>query len=173
MVQAVTVLAVAIAGLLGFAATRPNTFRVQRKIGIKAAPDKILSFINDFHRWPVWSPYEKYDAAMQRTYEGAASGPGAVYTWQGNNKVGRGRMEIVETAPQKTVIKLDFVAPIEAHNIAEFIVQSNGDATEVTWAMHGPSPFVRNVMGVFMNFDQLIGKDFEAGLASLKTEAEK
>ena len=82
-------------------------------------------------------------------------------------------MEILEASPQKVLVKLDFLKPFEAHNTAEFTLVPTGDATNVTWAMYGPSPFVSKLMGVFMNFDTMIGKDFEAGLASLKAAAEK
>ena len=111
---------------------------------------------------------------MQRSYSGAAAGEGAVYAWEGNKNVGSGRMEILETsAPSKIVIKLDFLKPFEAHNTAEFTMLPQGDGTHVTWLMHGPAPFINKVMQVFMNLDRMIGKDFEAGLANLKTATEK
>jgi hypothetical protein len=167
-------LAVAVGVLLAVAATRPNTFRVQRTGRIKAPPDKIYAFIDDFHRWPAWSPYENRDPAMKRSYEGAQSGVGAVYTWNGNQNVGSGRMEILDSKPgSKVTIKLDFFEPFEGHNTAEFTMQPQGDATDVTWAMNGPLAFVPRVMGIFMSMDTMIGKDFEAGLANLKTQAEK
>ena len=46
-------------------------------------------------------------------------------------------------------------------------------STDVTWAMDGPAPFVSKIMQVFVNLDNMIGKDFEVGLANLKTVAEK
>jgi carbon monoxide dehydrogenase subunit G len=113
------------------------------------------------------------DPEMKRTYSGVASGKGAVYAWQGNSKVGEGRMEISDTSPpSKVTIKLDFVKPFEAHNIAEFTLEPKGDSTSVTWTMHGPSPYMAKVMGVFVSMDKMIGKDFETGLANLKTVAE-
>jgi hypothetical protein len=111
---------------------------------------------------------------MKRTYSGAATGKGAVYEWEGNNKAGKGRMEITDTSPpSKVTINLDFVKPFEAHNIVEFTLQAEGDSTNITWAMHGPSPYVAKVMGIFFNMDTMIGKDFETGLANMKAIAEK
>jgi polyketide cyclase/dehydrase/lipid transport protein len=163
-----------VAAVLAFAATRPDTFSVQRTASIKTAPDKIYPHINDLHSWGAWSPYEKLDPAMKRTYSGAASGKGAVYAWEGNGNVGKGRMEITEaTAPGKVALNLDFEKPFEAHNIAEFTMVPKGDATEVTWAMHGPSPYMMKVMHLFFDMDKMVGTDFEAGLASLKAIAEK
>ena len=168
------VLVVAIAIVLVLAATKPNTFSVRRIATIKAPPEKIFSLINDFHQWRAWSPYEHKDPAMKRSYDGAESGKGAVYTWEGNKNVGSGRMEILDTsAPTKIVIKLDFFAPFEGHNTAEFTMLPQGDATDVTWLMHGPARFISKVMQVFMNLDNMIGKDFEAGLANLKRLTEK
>ncbi|MGH9195493.1 MAG: SRPBCC family protein [Acidimicrobiia bacterium] len=175
MLKTITIIVVVlIAALLIYAATRPDTFRVQRATNIKAPPEKIFALINDFHSWGSWSAYEQKDPAMKRTYSGAANGEGAVYEWEGDKNVGTGRMEIMETSPpSKVTIKLDFVKPFEAQNIAEFTMEPEGDSTNVTWAMHGPSPYISKVIGIFINMDSMIGKDFETGLANLKTEAEK
>lgn len=168
------VLAVAIAAVLILAATKPDVFRVQRAITVKAPPDAIFALINDFHQWRNWSPYEDRDPNLQRSYGGAANGKGAVYAWEGNKNVGSGRMEILEAStPAKIVIKLDFFSPFEAHNTAEFTMLPQGDATHVTWLMHGPAPFMNKVMQVFMNLDKMIGRDFEVGLANLKRLTEK
>jgi hypothetical protein len=168
------VLVAAIVVVLIVAATRPDTFRVERSARIKAAPEKIFPLIDDFHRWVSWSPWEKKDPAMKRTYSGAASGKGAVYEWDGNKDVGQGRMEIIESsAPAKVVVKLDFIKPFEGHNIAEFTLLREGNATEVTWAMHGPLPLVAKVMHLFFDMDKMVGSDFAAGLANLKAVAEK
>jgi hypothetical protein len=167
-------LAIAIAVVLIVAATKPDTFSVQRATAVKAPPERIFSLINDFHQWGAWSPYENKDPAMKRSYSGADSGKGAVYAWDGNKNVGSGRMEILEaSAPSKIVIKLDFFTPFEGHNTAEFTMLPQGDATNVTWRMHGPAPFMAKIMHLFMNIDRMVGKDFEAGLANLKRLTEK
>jgi Polyketide cyclase / dehydrase and lipid transport len=168
------VLVIAIAIVLILAATKPDTFSVQRATTVKAQPERIFSWINDFHQWGSWSPYENKDPAMKRSYSGAASGTGAVYAWEGNKNVGSGRMEILDSStPSKIVIKLDFFTPFEGHNTAEFTVLPQGDATNVTWLMHGPSPFMGKIMHVFINMDRMVGKDFEAGLINLKRLTEK
>ena len=135
MLKTITIIVVVlIAALLVYAATRPDTFRVQRATNIKAPPEKIFALINDLHSWGSWSPYEVKDPAMKRTYSGAANGEGAVYEWEGDKNVGKGRMEIAETSPpSKVMIKLDFIKPFETHNIAEFTMEPKGDSTNVTW----------------------------------------
>jgi uncharacterized protein YndB with AHSA1/START domain len=168
------VLAVAVAVVLILAAAKPGSFSVQRSTSIKAPPGRIFPWINDFQQWKSWSPYENKDPAMKRSYSGAASGKGAVYGWEGNKNVGSGRMEILDASmPSKIVIKLDFFTPFEGHNTAEFTMLPQGDATSVTWLMHGPASLMSKVMQVFMNLDHMIGKDFEAGLVNLKNLAEK
>jgi hypothetical protein len=160
--------------VLGIAAARPNEFRIQRTARINAAQDRIFPNIADFHRWGTWSPWEKMDPTMAKTHSGAASGRGAVYEWEGNSRVGKGRMEILEaTAPSSVTVKLDFLKPFEAHNTAEFRLEPKGDATDVTWAMYGRSPYMIKVMGVFFSMDKMVGKDFETGLANLKEVAER
>lgn len=171
---AAAVIAVVVAGILIYAATKPNEFRVQRSVTIKAPPDKIYALIVDLHGWAAWSPYEMKDPAMKRSFSGAQSGKGAAYEWDGNKNVGHGRMEITEaTPPSKVVIKLDFISPFEAHNTAEFTMSPHADNTTVTWAMYGPSPYMAKVMQTFMDMDKMVGNDFAAGLQSLKAMAEK
>jgi len=167
-------IAIAVALVLGYATTKPDTFSVQRDITIAAPPQKVAALINDFHQWPSWSPWEKLDPDMRRSYSGAASGQGARYAWQGDEKVGAGRMEIVEAAdPGRTVIKLDFLQPYESHNTTTFVLAPAGEQTRVSWTMSGPSPYVSKVMTVFVSMDRMIGKDFEKGLANLKAAAEQ
>ena len=168
------VLAVAIAAVLIVAATKPDSFRVQRAATINAPSDKVFPLIADFHEWRKWSPWEDRDPDLKRTYGGAERGKGAVYAWEGNRNVGSGRMEILEAnSPSLVRIQLDFLKPFEAHNIAEFTMLPQGNATNLTWVMHGPAPFMSKVMQVFMNFDRMIGKDFETGLARIKSVSEK
>ena len=168
------VLVVLIAAVLIFAATKPDIFRVQRAAAIKAPPDKIFPLINDFKQWGAWSPWEKKDPAMKRTFGAVTSGKGATYAWEGNKDVGSGSMEITESvAPSKVGLKLDFLKPFEAHNTVEFTLAPAGDVTNVTWAMQGPTPYFAKIIHVFMDMDSMVGKDFEAGLANLKAAAEK
>ena len=168
------IVALVIAGVLILAATRPDTFRVQRATTIQAPPQKVFEFIDDFNRWSVWSPWEKKDPAMKRTFGAATSGKGATYAWEGNKDVGQGSMEIAESAPPSRVaIKLDFVKPFEAHNMVEFTLEPKGEATAVTWSMQGHTPYFAKIIHLFFDMDSMVGKDFEAGLASLKAAAEK
>ena len=167
------VVVVLIAGVLVFAATKPDTFRVQRSASIKAPPEKIAAVLSDFHAWQGWSPWEKMDPAMKRSYSGAEKGKGAAYAWEGNGKVGQGRMEITDAAPSRVALNLDFIKPFEAHNKVVFTLTPKGDATEVNWAMQGPVPYMAKIVHVFMDMDSMVGKDFEAGLANLKTITEK
>ena len=167
------VVVIAIAGILLYAATKPDSFRVQRVVLINAPSDKVFPLINDIKAWTVWSPYEKKDPAMKRTYGAVTAGKGATYAWDGDKNVGQGSMEMIESGPRKIVLKLDFVKPFEAHNMGEFLLEPKGDSTSVTWATYGPSPYMSKVIGTFMNIDDLIGRDFEKGLADLKAAAEK
>ncbi len=166
---------IVVGALLAYAATRPDSFRVERSITVAAPADKIYPLVADFRQWPQWSPWEKLDPGMQRTLSGAPQGKGAVYAWSGNDKVGAGRMEILDaTPPQGLRIKLDFIRPMEGNDLTEFTFTPKGaGATDVHWVMSGPSPYLTKLMTVFVSMDSLIGKDFEQGLASLKALAER
>ncbi|HEY8026615.1 MAG TPA: SRPBCC family protein [Burkholderiaceae bacterium] len=174
MLTVVYVVVAVIVVVLILAAAKPDVFKVERSTDIKAAPDKIFALIDDFHHWAAWSPWEKLDPAMMRSFSGPASGKGAAYAWEGNKKVGKGAMEITDlTVPEKIVIKLDFFIPFEAHNTTVFTLTRNGEITSVNWLMSGPASFMVKIMHVFMNMDKMVGKDFAAGLANLKAVAEK
>ena len=159
--------------VLVVARTKPDSFEVRRSTTINAPPDSIWPYLDNFHNWRAWSPWERMDSTMARTYTGPDGGIGAAYAWSGNKKVGQGRMEITGAEPDTSVtIALDFLAPFEAHNIAEFTLGAGGEGTVVTWTMRGPNTYLSKVMSVFVSMDRMVGPDFEAGLANLKTVVE-
>jgi hypothetical protein len=162
-----------VAALLLFAVTRPNSFSVERRTVIQAPPEKIQPLLADFHRWSDWSPWEKLDPAMNRSFGGPPAGVGATYAWKGNKDVGSGYMAVKAVTPEKVTIQLDFIEPFEGHNTTDFVLTPQGAGTEVRWVMAGPTPFISKLMGVFVSMDTLIGKDFEKGLLQLKAAAEK
>ena len=169
----VAIIVIAALTVLVLASRQPDEFRIERSVTVNAPAEKIVPHIADFHQWSAWSPWEHLDPAMQRSFTGAPSGKGSIYEWSGNSDVGQGRMEILDVAPDKISIKLDFYKPMEASNIAEFALQPKGDATDVTWAMYGPMPFISKVMCVFFDLDKMVGPDFERGLAGLKQASEQ
>jgi uncharacterized protein YndB with AHSA1/START domain len=159
--------------VLVLAMTKPDSFHVERHVVIKALPETVFAHINDFKHWDRWSPWEKLDTAMQKTLSGPPSGAGAVYEWSGNEDVGRGRMEIIESARSSSIrIQLDFLDPFEARNVTTFALKREGLNTMVTWAMDGPNQFIGKVMSVFYDMDAMIGGDFEEGLSNLKNVSE-
>ena len=172
-VVVVLVLTVGAGAVLAYAATSPDTLHVQRATRIAAPPEKIFAFINDFRRWGAWSPYEKIDPAMKRTFSGPASGKGAVYAFEGNSKVGAGRLEITDaSAPAKVRLTLDMIKPIAGRNVIEFALEPQGGATNVLWTMHGRKPLIARLLAAFCSIDRMIGEQFEEGLANLKAAAE-
>ena len=174
MLKTIALIAFAAIGLLLIAAAfRPDTFRVQRSVRIAAAPAAIHPWINNMQQMNSWSPFVKKDPNMKGTYRGPAAGPGAAYDFDGNGKVGKGSVEITGSVPEKITMKLDMREPMEGHNVIEFTLVPQGKETEVTWAMHGPSPFIGKLMGLVFNMDKMIGTDFESGLTDLKTRAER
>jgi uncharacterized protein YndB with AHSA1/START domain len=166
-------LVVLIGGFAAFVATRPSTFHVERSATIKAPAEVVFGQVADFHKWQDWSPWEKLDPAMKKTYSGAPSGNGANYAWAGNDKVGEGDMTITAAQPnEKISIRLEFAKPWKAVNTTNITFKPAGDGTLVNWAMDGENNFMGKAFGLFMDMDQMIGSDFEKGLASLGTVAE-
>jgi len=169
----VLLLVLAIVIPLGIAATKPDSFRVERSVRIKAPATTVFSYLNDFREWNNWSPWARKDPAMQHAQSGSETGVGSIYEWSGNKEVGQGRMEITGSTPASHLrIKLDFLKPFEAHNTAEFELSDVQDESEVTWILTGPNPFMAKLMSVFVSMDKMVGKDFEQGLENLKALVE-
>jgi hypothetical protein len=167
------ILGAGLAILMVVIAMQPATFKVERSTVIAAPPDVVLAQIDDFHRWAAWSPWEKLDPNMKRTFEGPASGIGAMYSWTGNSDVGSGKMTITGYEQAKKLdIKLEFLEPMAATNTTEFITAADAGGTKLSWVMNGNHNFMGKAFGLFMDLDTMIGKDFDNGLAALKTVAE-
>lgn len=172
--KAAIAFAVVVAAVLGLAATKPDSFRVERRVLVNVAPDKVFPYLDDPRKTAEWSPWEKKDPAMKKIFSGAAKGKGAVYEWEGNKEVGSGRLEITEVvAPSKVVMDLHFLRPMEGRNVAMYVVTPKDGGSEVAWSIEGPAPFLTKLFGVFMDMDKMIGGEFEKGLADLKLMAEK
>ena len=162
------ILLVVIIGLLVVVSRKPDTIHYERSRVMKAPPAVIHTFLENFHNWGQWSPWEKIDPAMKRTYEGSESGVGAMYSWSGDKNIGSGKMTILENKPgELIVIKLEFFTPMAATNEARFVLIPAEGGTRVTWIMDGPNAFMGKVMSVFMDFETMIGSAFEQGLADL------
>lgn len=145
-----------------------DTITVERSAEVSAPPEQVFAAIADLHDWEDWSPWEGRDPAMRRTYGGAEKGVGATYEWQGNRKVGSGRMEITEaTEPSDVVIDLRFLKPFKSENTTSFHLEPAGGSTRVTWRLVAPKTFMSRVMELFSSMDKMVGKDFEQGLDQL------
>ncbi|MDB5490273.1 MAG: hypothetical protein JWO78_122 [Micavibrio sp.] len=167
-------LIIVLVGFLLYASTRANYFRVERSVRISATPQKIFSFLNNLRKGTEWSPWMDIDPNMEINFSGPESGVGATHEWSGNNKIGSGRMTIVESMPdEKVVLTLDFFKPFKAHNMAEMVLHPNDDGTTtLTWATYGPQSFIGKIMNLIFNCEKMIGPHFERGLAKLKALAE-
>ena len=173
LLAAAGVLAIGLFTLLGVAAGKPATFRIERMTSIAAPPEKVYANIEDFHRWPDWQPWEHLDPHMNKRFSGPEHGQGAVYEWQGNKEVGKGRMTIIAARPnERVVVRLEFLEPFPADNRAVFTLVPKAGVTEVSWAMEGPNSFMGKVISVFVDMDKMLGGDFQRGLATLKQLSE-
>lgn len=167
-------LAVVVVGFVGFVATRPSKWHVERSATLTAPPGIVFLLVNDFHRWAEWSPWDKRDPSQKTTFEGAAAGKGAIYKWDGNDEVGSGQMTLEESTPVETIrIKLEFTRPFKALNTTTFTFKPAENAgTQVTWAIDGEHDFLGKLFSVFTDMDAMLGKDFNDGLSALGKAAE-
>jgi uncharacterized protein YndB with AHSA1/START domain len=153
---------------------RPDEFTVSRSANISAPPEKVFPHVNDLHQWEAWSPWAKLDPSMKSNFSGADAGAGAVMAWDGNNKVGAGKMTITESQPNEMIrFQVDFQKPMQATNTAEFTFRYAGGRTVVTWSMAGKNNLMGKLFALFMDFDKMCSCQFEKGLAGLKSVAER
>lgn len=158
---------------VGVVMTRPATFEIKRSLQMNASPEVVAAQITNFKKWDAWSPWDKLDPSMKKTYDGADDGVGAHYAWDStNSNVGAGEMKITDVKPEKIGLDLHFMRPFEANNRIDFELAKTGEGTSVTWTMSGKNDFMGKAMSLFMNMDSMVGPDFEKGLASLKTASE-
>jgi hypothetical protein len=171
VITAIAIAAVVVVAAMVYLGTRPERFRIERSALISAPAEVVFPLINDFHQWARWSPWEKLDPKMEKTFGGPTAQPGSTYAWSGNSKAGSGRITLMESKPGELVsIKLEFFKPLPATNQGSFTLAPSGGATRVTWSMEGKNTLMGKVMSPFM--DGIVGKEFERGLASMDTEAQ-
>jgi hypothetical protein len=162
-------LAVGVALFIALVAMQPTEYRVARSETINAPAIDVFPHVNDLRKMNAWSPWLDEDPQVKQTYDGPEQGTGAVYTWNGNNRVGEGRMTIVDSNPNDSIrIKLDFLRPFKSSSDVEFTFKPQGDQTIVTWAMNGRKVFMTKFFGLIMSMDKMIGGNFEKGLARMK-----
>ena len=169
-----TLFAVVIAFVI-FVSMQPDDFKVARSVRINASPETVFSFLDDLRKFQEFSPWAKIDPAARIVFEGPERGVGAISAWSSaDNKVGEGRMTVIESIPnQKVAYRLDFIKPFNATNAAEFALVPSAGAIQVTWSMSGSRNFLFKAVGVFIDCDKMVGGDFEKGLQSLKSLAER
>lgn len=171
-VIAIVVVVVLAAALALYVFTRPDRFRVERSAAVAAPPSVVFDIVNALVRWPEWSPYDKRDPAMKKSYDGPSAGPGSSYAWNGNGQVGQGRLTITDAVPaERVTMRLEFTRPFKCDNVVNFHFVPAADGSRVTWAMEGKCNTVSKLMGLFIDMDKMVGKDFEQGLANLDTVA--
>jgi len=152
---------------------RPAAFRIERSAQISAPAHVVFGLLNDFRQWVKWSPWEKLDPSMQKTFSGPETGVGASYAWVGNSKAGEGSMVVVDSQPdERLTIKLRFIKPFAATNQSTFELRPAAGGTEVRWIMEGENGFAAKAFSLFVNMDKFLGKEFEEGLAKLNSAAQ-
>ncbi len=151
------------------ASTKPDDWTIQRQATLPADPAKIFPYLDDLHKFLAWSPWANEDPNMKLTFGDPAIGSGAHCTWEGNGKVGAGKLTITESRPNERVrCRFDFCKPLKCTNLHEFALQAEGSQTIVTWKMSGEAPWFFKLILVFVSCDKMMADKLELGLANLK-----
>lgn len=151
----------------------PKEYSVKRSVNINAPTEIVKEQVVKFKNFQQWEPWGEADPNMKVTIDGTDGAVGAVYQWEGNNDVGSGTQEIIKMTDERVDIKLNFTAPWESEDFVYYEFNNLGRTTEVAWGMNGSNPFPMNVFMMFMNLEEMIGTQYDKGLAQLKTRCEK
>jgi effector-binding domain-containing protein len=150
----------------------PSKVDVSKSIAINAPADVVQKYVADFKNFAQWSPWQAKDPNMSVTYSGEAGQIGSKYEWEGNKEVGKGIMEITAINGDTVQQKLTFLKPWKGGGDVYLISTAEGSGTNFTWATTFPMAFFMRPMGLFMNMEKMVGKQYEEGLARLKTVIE-
>lgn len=161
-------LGVLIVAFLGLGLIIPREYTLEKTALIDCPKAQLHSKVSNLRSMNEWSPWADYDPDMKNTYQGEDGQVGSVSSWEGNDKVGKGKQEITSITTDKVETKLSFIEPWESEATSYILLKDQGDKTEVTWGMKGQNDYPFNAMSVFMDMDDMIGKDFERGLDKLK-----
>jgi hypothetical protein len=153
---------------------QPDDYRLTRTTVIAAPAAAVFAQVNDLKKWEDWSPWAKIDPNAKVTFSGPQSGEGASFKWDGNDKVGAGTMTITASKPNlRVATRTDFVKPFTGTSNSDFVFSENGGQTDVIWTMSGTHNFIGKAMCLVMSMENMLGPDFERGLAQLKQVAER
>ena len=173
LLKVAAALAVLIAVVMAVAATRPDSFEVQRSVSIHATPEKIFPLLNDLHHWADWNPQARLPS-VRIGYSGSPSGVGAIADWEGPGQAGKVHLTVAESSPSTQVaVNGDWERPFRTHNRNQFILTPSADGTTVTYTLQGTSVFPMKVMSLFTSFDRMIGPHLDEGLNKLKEISER
>lgn len=154
----------------GYVSTRSGHFSYQRSGVIKSTSEVIFPYISNFRLGGEWSPYEKIDPNMKKTFLGPDAQVGSVMEFEGNSDAGSGKLELLKIVPNELVeIKLTMTKPFYAENIVRYTLQSDDGGTRFTWSMSGDGGFLGKLMTLLIDCEKLVGDQFELGITNLKT----
>ncbi len=162
-------LAVVVVAFCAFVATRPGMSHIERSLVVAGTPAVAFARLNTMKSFADWSPWNDLDPTMNKTFSGPDEGVGASYYWNGNDKVGEGKMTIIESRRGEAVVeKLEFLRPFASESKVTFSIKPIDNATStVVWAMDGDNGFMQKAAGLFLDMDKMVGGDFERGLLKL------
>lgn len=152
----------------------PKSYDVNRSISVDQPISTVFDYLKLLKKQAEWSPWEKRDPNMKKDFEGVDGQVGAISKWEGNKEVGTGEQELTRIVENEVIeSRLRFFKPWKSESDAYLKVNETHEGeTQVTWGFSGKNKFPVSIMMLFMNMDKAIGKDFEEGLANLKSRLE-
>lgn len=154
----------------------PTDYRVEREVTINKPRAEVFSYMKMLKNQNEWGPWAKKDPAMKQEFRGTDGSAGFISVWKSDKPdVGEGEQEIKKiTEGERIDTELRFKTPFESKSDAYMITESVGEnQTKVKWGFSGSTPRPFNAMMLFFDMDELVGKDFEEGLKTLKATLEK
>ena len=124
----------------------------------------------------AFSKWASLDPLMKKSYIGTDGTVGFVSSWQSNiEEVGHGEQEITKIVEGERIdYELRFLKPFASTSSAYMTTEVvDENQTKVKWGFNGHMSYPSNLMLLFLDFEELIGNDFQTGLDNLKIILEK
>ncbi|MGG9972540.1 SRPBCC family protein [Ferruginibacter sp. SUN002] len=150
-------------------------FAVEREVTIKKPKQEVFDYIKLLKNQPNYSVWAKKDPKAKMEFKGTDGTAGFISSWDGNSDVGKGEQEIKKiTDGERIDLGLHFIEPMDSRADAYFTTAAvDSNQTKVKWGITGKMKYPFNIVCLFMNMDETMGKDLSGGLENLKALLEK
>lgn len=151
-----------------------SKMNISREIIIHAEISKIFPYINNSKLSNSWMPWQDSDKDAVMVYSGPDEGVNSKTSWDSKGRMGKGEAIVIESRPNELVkTKLIYTRPFKMSQLAQIALFQTENGVKVVWSVEAEKNFIFKIMSLFIDCDDMIGKQFDMGLVKLKNMLER